>query len=89
MSLRAVQVLEYMSRVFDSVTNLMQLAPVSSQVPLSINIKALLRAEEHNASVGNQSGQIISLGIVELGELNTMNFSSNLRVVVEDCSGVS
>lgn len=67
----------------------MQLAPVSSQVPLGINIEVFLRTEEDDTAVGNQPGKVILLGIVECGEVHALDFSSNFRVVIKDSCGVS
>lgn len=66
---------------------LVKLAEVLAQCSLLFDAEVLLVSEEYNASRGNQAGKVILLCISQVGEINTVDLSADLGVVVKDIGG--
>jgi len=62
---------------------------IGTELALSIDVKVLLVAEEDDTSGSNQPGEVVLLGIVDLGEIDTVDFGTDLGVVVEDIGGIN
>lgn len=57
---------------------------VLAELTLGLNVEVVLATEEDDTTKGNQTGDVILLGICEVGEVDTVNLSSDLWVIVID-----
>jgi hypothetical protein len=67
---------------------LVDAAEVGTKLTLSVDVQVLLVAEEDNTTVGDQTSEIVLLGIGDLGQIDTVDLSTDLGVVVEDIRGI-
>ena len=79
-----VNVVEVSSLRYSCGGMLVQRPEVLPKFTLSIDIEIGLVAEEDNSANGNQTREIILLGISEVRQVNAFNLSAYLRIIVED-----
>ena len=66
---------------------LVKSAKVLTELALSLDIKIDLVTEEYDSASCNQPCEIVLLCVGELGKVDSMDFSSNLWVVIENIGG--
>jgi hypothetical protein len=78
-----VYVFETFASRYTSGRVFMQLTKVLPELPLFVDAEILLVAEEHHASSSDESRKVVLLAVGEVRQIDAVNLSANLRVVVE------
>lgn len=65
----------------------MQLTEVGAKLTLLVDVEVVLVAEENDTTNGNETSEVVLLGVGELGKLDAVDLGADLGVVVEDIGG--
>lgn len=66
---------------------LVQLAKVLTELSLLVDAQVFLVSEEYHAPCGDEASKVILLQVGEVGEVDAVDFSADLGVVIEDVGG--